>query len=187
MSMSVLHRGELTEVADHDRVESADALINDRSLESRLAEAAMVGRAQDGDEVSFEALVRRYQSPVFGLARRMLGDRGEAEDAVQDTFVVVWRRLPTLADADLFRAWVFQIATRRCLNMLRSRTRRPGTPVVAADLEAAADAPSPTAAVPTTTGGTQQRQHSTQHSSLASTRCSTVSLSSSASAGCCGR
>ncbi len=111
--------------------------------QSRLAEAALVGRAQDGDISSFEMLVRRYQGPVFGLARRMLGDRGDAEDVVQDTFVTVWRRLPTLLDVDLFRAWVFQIATRHCLTVLRSHTRRPGTPVEAADLEAAADTADP--------------------------------------------
>lgn len=93
----------------------------------RLNEAAMVGRAQEGDVSSFETLVRRYQGPVFGLAWRMLTDRGEAEDVVQDTFVTVWRRLPTLVDVSLFRAWVFQIATRRCLNVLRSRSRQPST------------------------------------------------------------
>lgn len=105
-----------------------------------LTEATLVGRAQEGDVSSFEALVRRYQRQVFGLAQRMLGDRGEAEDVVQDTFVMVWRRLPTLVDTSLFRAWVFQIATRRCLNVLRSRARRPSAPVEAADLEKAADA-----------------------------------------------
>ena len=105
-----------------------------------LGEAALVGRAQEGDVTSFETLVRRYQRQVFGLALRMLTDRGEAEDVVQDTFVLVWRRLPTLVDADLFRPWVFQIATRRCLNVLRGRTRRPATPTEVADLEVAADA-----------------------------------------------
>ena len=105
-----------------------------------LGEATLVGRAQEGDVASFEVLVRRYQRAVFGLAWRMLADRGEAEDVVQDTFVMVWRRLPTLVDVTLFRAWVFQIATRRCLNVVRAGARRPGTPVDAADLEAVADA-----------------------------------------------
>ena len=109
-------------------------------VETTLTEATLVGRAQDGDVVSFETLVRRYQGPVFRLARRMLGDRGDAEDVVQDTFVLVWRRLPTLGDAALFHGWVFQIATRQCLNVIRSRTRRPTVPVADRDLEAAHDA-----------------------------------------------
>ena len=71
----------------------------------------------------FAVLVRRYQGAVFRLALRMLSDHGEAEDVVQDTFVLVWRRLPTLTDATLFRSWMYQIATRRCLTVLRGRSR----------------------------------------------------------------
>ncbi|GAA1845476.1 RNA polymerase sigma factor [Microlunatus capsulatus] len=89
-----------------------------------LEEATVVGRAQDGDLEAFELIVRRYQGPVFRLAYRMLGDRGEAEDVVQDCLVLVWRKLPTLTDVVAFRRWVYQLATRRCLSVLRTRTRR---------------------------------------------------------------
>jgi RNA polymerase sigma-70 factor (ECF subfamily) len=109
----------------------------DSPRQAVLAEAALVGRAQEGDVASFEVLVRRYQGPVFRLGQRMLADRGDAEDMVQDTFVMVWRRLPTLVDAESFRSWVYQIATRRCLNVLRARDRRPSTPTETDDLEAA--------------------------------------------------
>ena len=89
-----------------------------------LAEATVVGRAQEGDLEAFELIVRRYQGPVFRLAYRMLGDRGEAEDVVQDCLVLVWRKLPTLTDAQAFHRWVYQVATRRCLSVLRTRARR---------------------------------------------------------------
>lgn len=89
-----------------------------------LEEATVVGRAQDGDLAAFELIVRRYQGPVFRLAYRMLGDRGEAEDVVQDCLVLVWRKLPTLTDVVAFRRWIYQLATRRCLSVLRTRTRR---------------------------------------------------------------
>lgn len=89
-----------------------------------LAEATVVGRAQEGDLEAFELIVRRYQGPVFRLAYRMLGDRGEAEDVVQDCLVVVWRRLPTLVDVQAFHRWIYQVATRRCLSVLRTRSRR---------------------------------------------------------------
>ena len=89
---------------------------------------------------AFEALVRQYQRPVFGLAQRMLADRGDAEDVVQDTFVMVWRRLPSLDDLDAFRGWVYQIATRRCLNVLRTQSRHATVPVVDGDLETAPNA-----------------------------------------------
>lgn len=99
-------------------------MSEDRDTRDRLAEQTIVGRAQDGDVASFETLLRHYQGPLFRLANRMLFDRGDAEDVVQDTMLLVWRRLPTLADPSLFRGWLYQIATRRCLAVLRTRTRQ---------------------------------------------------------------
>lgn len=100
-----------------------------------LAEQTIVGRAQDGDLPSFEMLVRRYQRGIFQLAYRMLFDRGEAEDVVQDTMVLAWRRLPTLVDPASFRGWLYQVATRRCLSLLRTRARRQTDPAEHDDLE----------------------------------------------------
>ncbi len=99
-----------------------------------VAEATVVGRAQDGDLVAFEQLLRHYQGPLFRLAYRLLGDRGEAEDALQDTMVQVWRKLPGLMEPLVFRSWVYQIMTRRCLSLLRTRSRRGIDPVAADEL-----------------------------------------------------
>ena len=85
-----------------------------------IAEATVVSRAQEGDLAAFEMIVRRYQGPVFRLAYRMLGDRGEAEDVVQDCLVLVWRKLPSLTDVQAFHRWIYQLATRRCLSVLRT-------------------------------------------------------------------
>ena len=104
-----------------------------------LAEETIVGRAQDGDVASFEILLRRYQSSIYRLANKMLFDRGDAEDVVQDTFVLVWRRLPTLVDPGVFRSWMYQIATRQCLAVLRARTRRQTQVADAEELQAAHD------------------------------------------------
>lgn len=99
-----------------------------------VTEATIVGRAQDGDLVAFEQLLRHYQGPLFRLAYRLLGDRGEAEDALQDTMVQVWRKLPGLMEPLVFRSWVYQIMTRRCLSLLRTRSRRGVDPVAADEL-----------------------------------------------------
>lgn len=99
-----------------------------------VAEATIVGRAQDGDLAAFEQLLRHYQGPLFRLAYRLLGDRGEAEDALQDTMVQVWRKLPGLMEPLVFRSWVYQIMTRRCLSLLRTRSRRGVDPVGAEEL-----------------------------------------------------
>src|SRR6188474_856146 len=51
----------------------------------------LITRSAEGDRDAFEVLYRRYSRPVFGLALRRLGDRGHAEDAVQETFASIWR------------------------------------------------------------------------------------------------
>lgn len=99
-----------------------------------LSEATLVSRAQDGDAAAFEALVRAYEGELVRLGYRMLSDVGEAQDAVQDCMVLAWRKLPALADPQAFHAWVYQLMTRRCLNLLRSRSRRPTTLAAGTDL-----------------------------------------------------
>jgi RNA polymerase sigma-70 factor (ECF subfamily) len=86
-----------------------------------LSDATMVARARDGDTHAFEAIVRRYQRPIYRLAVRMLYDTGEAEDVTQEVFVTAWRRLPEIHDDKAIRPWLYRIATNRCLNLLRSR------------------------------------------------------------------
>lgn len=92
------------------------------------SEATIVGRAQSGDLAAFEELSRRYQGPLFRLAVRLLTDRGEAEDALQDTMITVWRKLPSLTDLPAFHGWAYQIMTRRCMSVLRTRARRSTDP-----------------------------------------------------------
>lgn len=101
---------------------------------SDLPEATVVGRAQDGDLAAFEELTRRYQGPLYRLAVRLLADRGEAEDALQDTMVSVWRKLPSLTDLPAFHGWIYQIMTRRCMSVLRTRARRSTDPVDADEM-----------------------------------------------------
>ncbi len=93
-------------------------------LERALRESTLVVRAQDGDVAAFERLVRSYDKELLRLGYRMLTDVGEAQDAVQDSLVLAWRRLPTLQDPKAFHAWIYQLMTRQCLNLLRARRRR---------------------------------------------------------------
>lgn len=84
-------------------------------------EVTLVTRAQDGSTRAFETLLDHYQTPLFRYAYRLLDDRGNAEDVVQETFVAVWRGLPTLTAPAAFQGWLYQIATRRAFDMLRAR------------------------------------------------------------------
>jgi RNA polymerase sigma-70 factor, ECF subfamily len=62
-----------------------------QSVHRDISDGELIARVGSGDRGAFETLYQRYARPVFGLALRRLGDRGRAEDAVQETFASVWR------------------------------------------------------------------------------------------------
>jgi RNA polymerase sigma-70 factor, ECF subfamily len=99
-------------------------------------DVTLVVRAQEGDVRAFEVLVRRYQRRFYRLAVRLLGNRSDAEEAVQEAFVAAWRRLPGFRGEATFSSWMYRIVTNRCLMLLRKR--RPAT-----TLDELRDLPSP--------------------------------------------
>src|SRR2546422_1031372 len=56
-----------------------------------MSDGELITLVGEGDPGAFELLYQRYARPVFALALRRLGDRGRAEDAVQETFASIWR------------------------------------------------------------------------------------------------
>ncbi|RZS44989.1 RNA polymerase ECF family sigma subunit [Herbihabitans rhizosphaerae] len=89
-----------------------------------IPDAVIAARAADGDVAAFEMLVNRYSERVRRLALRMLHDPEEAEDVTQEVFVTAWRRLSELIDPAAVRTWLFRIAHRQCLALLRKRADR---------------------------------------------------------------
>ncbi|GGV41210.1 DNA-directed RNA polymerase sigma-70 factor [Streptomyces longisporoflavus] len=88
---------------------------------ARREDGLLAVRAAEGDEEAFEALVHRHAPIALRLATRLLGSRPEAEDAVQESFVSAWRKLPEFRGDAQFGTWIYRIVTNRCLNVLRSR------------------------------------------------------------------
>jgi RNA polymerase sigma-70 factor (ECF subfamily) len=86
-----------------------------------LPDGLLAVRAAEGDEDSFAVLVQRHSRPLLALARCMLGNAQDAEDAVQDAFVSAWRRLPEYRHGAQFRTWMYRITVNRCLTMRRRR------------------------------------------------------------------
>jgi RNA polymerase sigma-70 factor (ECF subfamily) len=76
--------------------------------------------AQSGDRAALDAILREVQGPLSGYLARVCGDPHRAEDVLQDSFVQVCRKLPWLREPEVFRAWVFRIASRIALRRLRS-------------------------------------------------------------------
>ena len=74
-----------------------------------------------GDDAAFNTLVKKYQKGVHALAWRKIGDFHYAEEITQDTFLQVYKKLPTLKNPNQFAGWLYVIANRRCLNWLRKK------------------------------------------------------------------
>jgi RNA polymerase sigma-70 factor (ECF subfamily) len=84
-------------------------------------ERELVEGARQGDRAAFDALVRRKVDVVYRTSLAILGREADAEDATQETFLAVWRKLPTLRDADRFDAWLGRITVNSCRATLRRR------------------------------------------------------------------
>jgi RNA polymerase sigma-70 factor (ECF subfamily) len=77
--------------------------------------------AREGDAVAFGDLVLAYQTPVYNLAYRMLGNPKEAEDAAQEVFLRVYTHLKKYDPERSFRTWVLSITSHYCIDRIRRR------------------------------------------------------------------
>lgn len=85
--------------------------------------------ARRGDREAFEALVGHFQGRVLRLCWRMLGGQEEARDVAQEVFVKFYLQLPHWQGENSPQGWLLTVATRLCLNRLRSQSRRPEEPL----------------------------------------------------------
>lgn len=88
-----------------------------------LTDGELIGRVALGDERAFDTLYHRYARPVFGLALRRIGDRGRAEDAVQETFAAIWRSARTYRpDRGPGAPWLYAVARNAIVDRGRARS-----------------------------------------------------------------
>lgn len=88
-----------------------------------LRDDLLLLRCQADDDGAFEELVSRWQQPLLNYAYRLTGHWAAAQDAVQETWLVVIRGLVTLRDVARFRPWLFQIASHKCADHCRRNHR----------------------------------------------------------------
>jgi RNA polymerase sigma-70 factor, ECF subfamily len=107
------------------------------------SDAVIVARVLRGDVESFRILVERYRDRYARYAFHMLGNREDAEEALQDAFARAYRSLGRCEDPERFGAWLFRILVNRCRTLGARRGRRAQTFVVdeTAILEAAEEHP----------------------------------------------
>jgi RNA polymerase sigma-70 factor (ECF subfamily) len=85
------------------------------------SDAALVARTLAGDLDAFAALMARYRNALGRYALHMLGNREDAEEALQDGFVRAYWALATCRDPQRFGAWLFRIVVNRCRTVRRRR------------------------------------------------------------------
>lgn len=90
-------------------------------------------RCLEGDELAWEALVKRYQGRVCRVAFTYTGSEEEALDVAQEVFIRVWKRLDSCRDPERFEAWLLSIARHACIDHTRRRKTRPPAQDVPAD------------------------------------------------------
>jgi RNA polymerase sigma-70 factor (ECF subfamily) len=88
------------------------------------SDETLAAQAAAGDDRAFEAIVERYQARVYRLACRLTSDT-DAPDVLQETFLQVYRHLPSFRGESQFGTWLYRIATNAALMLRRARARRP--------------------------------------------------------------
>ena len=105
--------------------------LNDETLAAQVAQ---------GDSAALEALYDRYASTVLGVALKVIGDQGVAEDVLQETFWRVWRSAATFqSQRGSFTSWLFRIARNLAIDAYRRSNVRPQAMTGAEDSESVLD------------------------------------------------
>lgn len=86
---------------------------------------ALVRRVQRGDKRAFDLLVSKYQLRLAKLVGRLVWDRSEVQDVVQESFIKAYRALPNFRGDSAFYTWLYRIAVNAAKNHLVTRSRRP--------------------------------------------------------------
>lgn len=101
-------------------------------------DAQLVARSLKQDQEAFGQLIDRHASSIVNLAYRMVGNRAEAEDLAQETFLSAFKSLATFRADAKFSTWLYRIATNKCKDWLR--VKRPGEQLHDVDVDEALDA-----------------------------------------------
>ncbi|HWE50309.1 MAG TPA: sigma-70 family RNA polymerase sigma factor [Bryobacteraceae bacterium] len=87
--------------------------------EAALEDQRLLSALQAGDEAAYEQLIQRFQTPVYNLAYRLLGDQADASDVLQEVFLKVFRNVGHFRGDSSLRTWLYRIAVNESHNRRR--------------------------------------------------------------------
>jgi RNA polymerase sigma-70 factor (ECF subfamily) len=93
--------------------------------DTKVADEELLEQFLQGDEHAFTELVRRHEDRIFALALKMTGNRTDALDATQDTFILAFRQAGKFRGDSAFGTWLYRIGINASKDLLRKRNRLP--------------------------------------------------------------
>jgi len=99
---------------------------------SSLSDIILCERASSGDPLAFQMLIRRYAPLMRAYAIRLTGNRQDADDVLQETFIKAWEKIHTLENPESIKSWLMKLTSRKAIDLLRARK-------LTVELEVAAD------------------------------------------------
>lgn len=94
-----------------------------------LEDRDLLSRSTGGDRAAFDELMRRHEDRVFAVCLRIMRQREAALDAVQDTFLTVFRKADQFRGDSRFSTWLYRVAVNTCYDHLRRAKRRSADPL----------------------------------------------------------
>ena len=89
-----------------------------------MDERELIRQMKSGDRASFDQIYEKYHVPLFRSAYLICGNREDAEDVLQDTFVTCWLCIGQLRKEESFRCWIFRIMTQAARKRAKERSRQ---------------------------------------------------------------
>ena len=91
-----------------------------------MDEHGIIKRCLEGDSACFQQIVTHHTAPLMAAAMTILGNRQDAEDICQETFIQAYRNLSSFDTAKSMRVWLYTILYRRCLNAVKRKKKLAG-------------------------------------------------------------
>lgn len=86
-----------------------------------IADSEIVQQALSGDQKAYTLLLKKYRGAIYGLIYKMIQDKRETEDLVQETFIKAFSALKSFHAEYAFSTWLFKIASNNCIDFLRKK------------------------------------------------------------------